>query len=99
MCRPSIFVYSLSTMLTKTFEKSSNRHSGKILLKTTVKAHGCWVYHEYQQQEKPLQFNAWKMYGKVITSFLKVPFPQASSSTHRHHEAAGLGHKYRQGSD
>ena len=59
--RPSIFVYSLSTMLTKTFEKSSNRHSGKILLKTTVKAHGCWVYHEYQQQEKPLQFNAWKM--------------------------------------
>jgi len=61
MCRPSIFVYSLSTMLTKTFEKSSNRHSGKTLLKTTVKAHGCWVYHEYQQQEKPLQFNAWKM--------------------------------------
>ena len=54
MCRPSIFVYSLSTMLAKTFEKSSNRHSGKILLKTTVKAHGCCVYHEYQQQEKPL---------------------------------------------
>ena len=59
--RSSIFVYRLSTVPTKTFEKSSNRHSGKILLKITVKAHDCWDYCEYQQQEKTLQFNAWKM--------------------------------------
>ena len=52
--RSSIFVYRLSTVPTKTFEKSSNRHSGKILLKITVKAHDCWDYCEYQQQEKTL---------------------------------------------